>query len=179
MALDNLIVVCPVQIYFINMVGGSFHIKGGSCAAPDIALRSQGGRCNTAPLMAFLVSWVRILTLFVSPADLEVVLPTLELPEDALPALSPYQGNPPVVVVSLVTSDGLTGIKAKNPAAIIIMIMAVIIIFFVLFIFIECYLELVVFLIKKLIIIKINQIGIDGVKNQVRNQRQYQSVNGV
>ena len=73
-----------------------------------------------------------MLALFVSLADPEIVLPTLELLEDALPALSPVSGNPPVVVVSFATSAGfLPTYKAKNPAASIMMIMAVIMIFVV------------------------------------------------
>ena len=58
--------------------------------------------------MAFFVSWVRILALFVSPADPKVVLPTLELPEEALPSPSPspVSGNPPVIVVSSTTPAG-------------------------------------------------------------------------
>src|SRR3989338_5577602 len=84
--------------------------------------------------MAFSVSWVRIFFGDSLPI-LELLAPPPELTEDRFPALSPVSGKPPAVVGSFVVSTGfLPAKKAKNPAASIMMIMAVMIIFVVLFI---------------------------------------------
>src|SRR3989339_308647 len=84
--------------------------------------------------MAFFVSWVRIF-FGASFPNLELLAPPPKLAEDFLPALSPVSGKPPVVVGSFVVSTGfLPAKKAKNPAASIMMIIAVMIIFVVLFI---------------------------------------------
>src|SRR3989344_6437535 len=109
--------------------------------------------------MAFFVSWVRIF-LGSSFPNLELLFPPPKLAEDFLPALSPVSGKPPVVVGSLVTSAGfLPAKKAKNPAANIMMIMAVMIIFVVLFINYSSEV-VVVFSLKNWLSLKLTRLGL-------------------
>src|SRR3989344_3228714 len=109
--------------------------------------------------MAFSVSWVRIFFGDSLPI-LELLAPPPELTEDRFPALSPVSGKPPAVVGSFVVSTGfLPAKKAKNPAASIMMIMAVMIIFVVLFI--NYLSELVVVLsLKNWLLLKSTRLGL-------------------